>query len=251
MKRSKAPTGTIWRGVVRAAGILVLILGLAGCGSRAQLNLDPEGSGTAEIVVDLDPVLVAYFRDLSGAVGGEANMPIFDLTAISDRFRQEEHLTLQGARSPAQGRLELSVSFDNLIDLAEDARFGRLIEYSREGNDGTTLRIRITPEDVPFLLSLSGMAEGSPVEMLLPPPRGEMSSEEYREYLIWALEEYEEPGRLRQILDGAAVMVTVTTPTSIESVVNGAQLGPREARFRIELLSLLTGEHEGVYELRY
>ena len=86
MKRNKAPTGTIWRGVVRAAGILVLILGLAGCGSRAQLNLDPEGSGTAEIVVDLDPVFVAYFRDLSGAVGGEANMPIFDLSAISLHF---------------------------------------------------------------------------------------------------------------------------------------------------------------------
>jgi hypothetical protein len=78
-----------------------------------------------------------------------------------------------------------------------------------------------------------------------------MSAEEYREYLIWALEEYEEPPRLRQILNGAAVTVTVATPEAVDSVNNGGQLGPREARFRIQLLPLLTGEHEGVYELVY
>jgi len=234
-----------------AALLVLLVSAVAGCGSRAQLNLDRDGSGTAEIVVDLDPVFVAYFRDLSGAVGGNADNPVFDLGAVSARFRAEEALTLRGVRSPAQGRLELSVSFEELEELAEDARFGRLIDYVTDGEGGVTMSIRITPEDIPFLLSLSGTEQGSPVELLLPPPGGDMSSEEYREYLIWALEEYERPGRLRQILDGAAVTVTVGTPQQIDSVLNGAQLGPKEARFRIALLPLLTGEHEGVYELSY
>lgn len=252
MKRNRAARGRQRSGRRAAAAALVLLLlTIAGCGSRAQLNLDPGGSGTGEIVVDLDPVFVAYYRDLAGAVGGDADVPLFDLNALSARFRQEEALTLRGVRSPAQGRLELSVSFEDLAALAEDSRFGRLVDYTTDGERGTTVSIRITPEDIPFLLSLSGMEEGSPVELLLPPPGGEMSSEEYREYLIWALEEYESPRRLRQILDGAAVTVTVTTPEPIESVLNGGQLGPNEARFRIALLPLLTGEQEGVYELSY
>ncbi|MFP4425736.1 MAG: hypothetical protein ACLFPP_04710 [Spirochaetaceae bacterium] len=249
MRGTERATRTVGRGAATAAGILILVLSLAGCGSRAELDLDPDGSGTAEVVVDLDRVFIAYFRDLSGSVGGDEETPIFDLDAITERLGEEEHLTLRGARSPAQGRLELQISFDSIADLAGDARFGRLIEYTENG--GTLLRIRVTPEDVPFLLSLSGMAEGSPVEMLLPPSGGEMNSQEYREYLVWALEEYETPGRLRQILDGAAVTVTVTTPDTIDQVVNGEELSPREARFRIEVLSLLTGEEDGVYELRY
>ena len=78
-----------------------------------------------------------------------------------------------------------------------------------------------------------------------------MGSEEYREYLVWALEEYERPERLRRTLDAAAVTVTVRTPQPIDRVMNGEQLGPREARFTIELLPFLTGEDERNYGLEY
>lgn len=238
----------------RTLSILLLfgaLLLFGSCSSRASLNLDPRGSGTAEIVVDLDPVFVSYFRDLAGSMGSDENVPIFDLRAVAARFEEERSLTLLSASTPAQGRLELRVGFEELSRLAEDARFGRILSYSEAENGTSRLSIRLAPEDVPFLLSLSGLKEGSPVELLLPPPEGEMSAEEYREYLIWALEEYESPGRLRQILNGAAVSVTVNTPDAIVSITNGSQLGPQRARFRIALLPLVTGEHEGLYELRY
>ncbi|MFW6330040.1 MAG: hypothetical protein ACOC28_08055 [Alkalispirochaetaceae bacterium] len=241
------------RGGFSSFGALLLLLTiviLPGCGSRAIVDIDGDGGGSAEVMVDLDPVFVAYFRDLAGSVGADAEAPIFDLTAIDRRFAEEEAITLTGASVPAQGRLELSLGFEDLEELAADERAGRLLSYERQ-ESGSTVTMSLGREEIPFILSLVGIGEDSPVAYLLPPPGAGMSSEEYGEYLTWALEEYASPGRLEQILEGATVTVTVRAPEPLTSVVNGDEISSREARFTLPLLPVLTGEAEEVYQVSY
>lgn len=234
-------------------GLVLVVLALTlltGCTSRALVEINREGPGSAEIVVDLDPVFVSYFRDLAGSVGADSEAPIFDVGAINRRFSEEESLTLSGVAVPAQGRLELTLAFAELSALASDERIGRLLSWEPDGAGGT-LTMTITPAEIPYLLSLVGIGEDSPVAYLLPPPEGEMSSDEYAEYLSWALEEYAPPGRLEALLQAAAVTVTVRAPGPIDAILNGEALGSTEAQFRLPLLALLTGETPGVYRLSY
>lgn len=248
----KAGEKTAGAGIPLVAFTLVLVfLLLGGCSSRAALELDDDRSGAARVVVDLDPVFVSYFRDLSGSIGAGEDTPVFDLPAIRARFDQEPALILEQARLPAQGRLELTFTFIDLTTLAADDRLTRILDFEPSGDSGGVLTIRLTRGEVPYLLSLAGLDEGSPIEYLLPPTGGEMSSEEYRDYLTWALEEYASPGRLRRVLDSAALIVTVETPQPLDRVVNGSRPEASRATFRIPLLGLLTGETEEEYRLTY
>jgi hypothetical protein len=89
------------------AGLAVLLLaamaalGAAGCSVSQRVTLEPEGSGTAEVRIRLQKVLLDYLLDLSEVSGSKEKGRIFDVEDIRKGFASRQEVTLRRTKAPA------------------------------------------------------------------------------------------------------------------------------------------------------
>jgi hypothetical protein len=84
--------------------------------------------------------------------------------------------------------------------------------------------------------------------MLLPPAG--MGTEEYTEYLVWALEEYEEPSSLREKITNASIRLNVDVDGEVISQSGGVVDG-NTVRFEVSLVELLTLPSPRTYAVEF
>ncbi|MFP3959779.1 MAG: hypothetical protein ACLFUX_06395 [Spirochaetaceae bacterium] len=227
----------------------VFVVLLAGCEVREDITISVDGSGTAETEIGLDRVFLRYLRDLSGSMGGaEDDLRIFDLEEIERRLAEREGLEVERIERGGPGELALSVRFSDVGTLLaeEDTRFIRL----ERPDDGDRRRLvmlagRETAEEA---LTYSPAADSTAVRSLLPP--GGMGADEYTEYLVWALEEYEEPDTLGDKIGSAAIEVVVVVDGEILSQSGGERRGDT-VRFELPLVELLTADRPERYSVEF
>jgi hypothetical protein len=226
---------------------VVLTLALGACSVRQDITVAVDGSGTADVDIVLDEIFIRYLRDLSGSVGGESeDLRIFDVDEIRRRFAERPGIELTQIGRGGPGLLSLSLRFDDVAALlAEEGTSFLNVERS----DGTSrLEILVSRAAVEEALSYSPL-EGSAVSQMLLPPAG-MGTEEYTDYLVWALEEYEEPEDLRPKIENAAIRLTVAVEGEIVSQYGGVRTG-NTVRYDVSLVELLTLEEPRRYGVEF
>ena len=256
---------------------LALLLGVAtalssACTATPELTITNDTAGHGDIDIVLSDFLVSYVRDLSATIGVESDR-VFDPAAVRGQFREFPEIELQRVAVPSAERLEMTIAFEDLaaalsagLSRGEGAAAGaeapELLETRREpvnGETQVTLRLALTPELLDAVVALSPWDGTLLADILLPPDRTDMTGTDYVEYLVWALEEYEDPRVVRGALEAATVDVVIETPGRIVSQrggrvreASGAAGAPAQAvRFRIPVVDLVTLEEARVYELRY
>jgi hypothetical protein len=245
---------------------------LAGCTATPELTITQDSAGRGDIDIVLSDFLVSYVRDLSATIGVESDR-VFDPAAVRGQFREFPEIDVQRVAVPSAERLEMTITFEDLAaalsaglsrgdGAAAGAEAPQLLETRRERVNGETqvaLRLALTPELLDAVVALSPWDGTLLAEILLPPDRTEMTGADYIEYLVWALEEYEDPRVVREALEAATVDVVIETPGRIVSQRGGEVIeaagGPgaptRAVRFRIPVVDLVTLEESRVYQLRY
>ncbi|GAB4367313.1 MAG: hypothetical protein Kow009_04180 [Spirochaetales bacterium] len=221
------------------------------CTARTDFTLESDGSGTVNLQIDLSPVLVRYYSDLATGFLPDfdpAHPRIFDLDALKARFAREKNLTLLSARTPSPERLEASFAFQDLRTLFTDSNVGNAITLSQTDRE-ETIRIRLNRDTLNTIFALSPDTESPIYRMLLPPPDGSLSEEDYRDQLVWALEEYASEEELSATLRASRIQVRVHTPGPILRHRGGVMEGASTVRFTLPLLSVLTAPQ--AYELTY
>ncbi len=234
-----------------AAGAVALAsLLLLGCTSQQELHLRADGSGTTELRMEVHEVLVRYLADLQGLFDVDpADTPIFDLDEMEQVFAANDALDLVSAETPQNNVLQLQLSFRDVarIAAARDGSNNDLLSLERSGQE-QTLHIFLNPTTVRELLSLTPIREIA--EFLLPPRGQDMTPHEYVEYIVWALEEYEDAAVLRRVVSEAAIELRVSVDGQLVSQQGGRREG-NAVVFRIPVVELLTIQEPLRYSLTY
>jgi hypothetical protein len=229
-------TSPLHRRLVLLAGLVAALFTLVQCTARQDITIAVDGTGSADVDIALDEIFIRYLRDLSGSMGGdEDELRIFDVEEIRRRFAERPGIELTQIGRGGPGLLSLSVRFDEVQQLLseENASF---LTMERSG-ERSRLEIVVSRAAVEEALSYSPLSGSSVSQMLLPP--AEMGTEEYTDYLVWALEEYEEEGSLREKIGESALRLRVHVDGEIISQHGGTREGSM-VTFEVPLVELLT-----------
>lgn len=231
-----------------ALGALTIAVLLAGCTVREELVLAADGSGTAELTVDLHPIMVSYLNDLVVAMTGvEGDYPIFDLDQLRASFASREGVTILDAALPSRGTLAMSIAFDDVNALLAREGAGDVLRLEPRGANRELL-LRLDAEAVQRFLTFAPPESASMAQFLLPPSDGSVSRDEYREELAWALEEYEDTATVRRVLDRSVIEVRVRPAGRIVSQ-RGGRVDGDTVVFSVPILEILTLPTERTYSL--
>ncbi|MFP4374761.1 MAG: hypothetical protein ACLFPO_10555 [Spirochaetaceae bacterium] len=223
------------------------LFALVQCSARQDITLSVDGRGTADIDIRLDEIFIRYLRDLSGSVGGdEDDLRIFDVEEIRRRLSERPGIEVESIGRAGPGLLSLSVSFDDVGALLarENTSF---LTLERSGGR-SRLEILVSRDAVEEALSYSPLEGSTATEMLLPP--AEMGTEEYTEYLVWALEEYEESEALRRKIAESSIELRVRVDGEITSQTGGVRSGD-VVTFDVPLVELLTRSSPRRYSVEF
>lgn len=229
--------------------VVALLAALSGCSARQDIVLTADGSGETELHIELDPVFSEYLADLTGSLGSDGTEPasIFDLDLVRQSFEVEPGLRLRSVHSSAPEQLHLVVEFDSLAAIFA-MRHSRLAGAFRFERTDTLRRlaVRIDRRAVESMVALAGIDPFVSDSLL--PPEGGMSAAEYRDFLVWALEEYGDDRPLATVISDSAVQTRVTPSGSLQEVRGGRRTGGT-AVFNTPLIEAVTTRQPLEYSL--
>ena len=234
---------SVGRTVVIVCGVIAV-----GCSADQSIQLNADGSGFADISIQLDPALFAYLSDLQMGFG-DSSGHVFDSDAIAAGFLREPGIELRSIAVPSPDRLVLQVAFTSIGDLrrGDTGVLSRLLRYE------TTPRLRrlfaaVDRDGIEGLLDIAGI-DPFVGRALLPPERG-MTAAAYRDYLAWALEEYAGRRSLQTVFAAARVATEVTVAGALQRVRGGEGTGTT-ARFITPLVEAVVSgvDHSLVFEV--
>ncbi len=227
--------------------VVSIVIGV-GCTVRQEVEISVTGGGEATVEVELDRIMAAYLRDLGGLVGS-AGDDVFDLDELSRAFSRRPAVRLRNATTPNPERLVIEAAFSDLSRvLSDEADVAGLFSFSRSGAE-RTLTITVNRATVESALQLSPFGDDDAIMMLLP-PAGAMSTDEYVEYLSWAFEEYDTPARVRRAVRDAEIALSVTVDGTVVRHTGGIRSG-NIVRYRIPVAKLLISPATTVYSVTF
>lgn len=234
----------IWR-LLTLPGLVFLFF--LGCSVSQDLTVAGDGSGTAELTIDIHPIMIAYYNDLMVAMSGvEGEFPVFDLEALTESFAKREGVELEATELRGRGSLAMTLRFEDANALSES---GEIISFERSGSR-RTLSLRLDRSSIDEFLSFAPEETVSMTEFLFPPADGSLSSGEYEEQMAWALEEYGDPAFVRSVLRNAAIEVRVVPQGRILRVEGGERSGSAVI-FRVPVIEALTLSESRLYSLSF
>ncbi|MFW6387851.1 MAG: hypothetical protein ACOC0B_01120 [bacterium] len=201
------------------SGLLIVLF--AGCSVNQNIRMTDEFGAEGPMEIELSDELLAYLLDLSGVLGEqEQDVSPFDLEQLAVLMDEEPGLELLDAEIPAQQRLTMRVAAEDIERVFTEGphRVEGLVTAERQGREHT-VTIELDRTRMQQITSLSPVAEESAVEFLLPPER--MDTDEYVEYLAWAMEEYEQETPIEEVIRDAVVELRVEVPGTLLSVDGG------------------------------
>ncbi len=228
-----------------------LILFSTGCSAQQLMALGDDGSGVVDVSIQLDQSFAGYLEDLTASLGGNDNGSgsLFDHDAVRAGFAAEAGLHLLEISSPDQHTLNLRVRFDAIPALVASRSDGLARILSFDSTPGERrLTIRLDRRAIEYVLGLTGIDPYISESLL--PPEGDMTAPEYLEYLVWALEEYQEERPIREVIRQSSVESHITVAGTIRLARGGRQNGAT-ATFRTPLVELLTTGEPVEYVLAF
>lgn len=223
--------------------LLAMLILFSACTTRQEFNIQLDKSGNADIHIELSQALSDYIADLNTFFDDE--LDVLDTDSIIESL-EAQGITVDEADRVSDSELQLSVAYPDFTRLIEDEDFIEIADV----NGRTRLKMHVDAQTVESLLSLSPLKDSMLAETLLPPEGTAMNILEYTEYLIWALEEYEDPDVLALVLEESVVAIQLTVPGAILSF-QGFSVEGRTAVAELSLVALLSGNVDQDFELVY
>ncbi len=216
--------------------LLAALLGV-GCSETQQVNLEPDGSGTAVVRIRLGGILTNYIRDLA-EVGGQAATDkehIFNAEEIRKSFASREGVEVRRAESPNRESLELELGFRSLEDLFggdPKLKASGILTVSRKA-DQTVVKVHLDRSNFPRLLDVAPFLKNPLFQGLGPQENDSTTEQEYYQLIELALGE-----------GGAAALKASTIETTINVkgrlvAQTGGSPSPGGVVFRIPLVRVL------------
>lgn len=215
--------------------------------------MNADGSGQMELDIEVHPVLRDYLLDLLDSFSDDEQIVLFDNFAIEQAFLEETLIQLDEITSNGYDFLRARFSFRDLGQLLDQSVFN-LDQYISLSATQSRKRIEFSLSQnslVTFLESLPLVNTDSLLYVL--PVAGETSRDEYKEDLLWSLEEYESAEVVEVFLEEAKFSLSFYTPGGFTRASEDILLedNNRKATLELPLLDLLVTETGELFFLEY
>ncbi|MBT3275183.1 MAG: hypothetical protein HN368_18660 [Spirochaetales bacterium] len=236
---------------------LVFLMGWSACSVDADININNDASGTAEVRIHLHQVAVSYMTDMmsSLSVRPAEGATVFDLAAISAAIASRPGMELVAIETEEADNLTLKIRFEDVRILLDPADApvrlspDRPVTFSSV-DAGRSLELSIHRGNFGYISGLFVLPE-SPFTVLLPySERDFMSQNEYLEILEYALEDYLEGLSTADMLTQQNITAVVTAQSAVLAA-NGGEIIIGKAVFTIPLLEVLTLENPLLYSAEW
>ena len=232
---------------VSCIAVFASLLLLVSCSARQVIMLDEDGSGEIEVEIVISPPFAAYISDLGLSYGADEAAPIFDLAAIAASLAEEPGLELLEASTPRREELYLLIAFDS-IERVLAVRSSGVRSAIRFERTEAFRRVAATIDRIVIEEMLALAAIDPFVSESLLPPDEEMDATEYRDYLSWALEEYQQDRPLDRVFRDARVETRVTPAGTIVQIRGGQRVGDT-VLFETPVVEAITNERPIEYSI--
>lgn len=218
-----------------AGGALVALLLLGACSATPTISLNGDLSGEARVAVAIAPPMVAYLTDLVATLGPGATL--LDGGRIAGTLAERPGIDPVAVTTAEDASgVDVTVRFDNLPAAVAAAALDDVVTVARRGRT-VAIRVVVSRDSV---LRLLEVAEIDPtVAAFLLPWNDEVTADEYRDSLTWALEEYLDGDGGVALFDGAVVEATIDVAGRVTAVVGGVRTDTG-VRFVVPLIDALT-----------
>lgn len=237
---------------MKAFGVALVVLTvvvLAGCSMRQNISILRNGSGTAEIHVELGSLLTRYMTDLVASLGTQAQNPeLFDIGKIKSSFAGLKGVTLTGVSAPTHNALDVSFSFTNAGSLFSDlggtgapGTDASPLTFTSSGGVAT-LRFDLSQATWPAVAALPLFRNDPVLASFAPQGAHRYTRAEYLDLLEYAFADYADKAKVQQALAGATVVASVTVQGTIVSQSGGVRHGDSIV-YTIPLIDFVTKGH--------
>lgn len=254
------------------APLFLVVLG--GCSMHQHIDINPDGSGSANVQVVLAPLVVQYMDDILASLGpppasGGSGPALFDLARIRSAFDALPGVNLTKLSTPARNTLALRCSFDNIDKVipvpdgsvgagssvgasgsptgpsaaGSSARAGggeRPLEF-RDHGGVKTLRLLLSRSTWPAVAGLPPLQNNPILKSLGPQESRHYTKSEYLNLLDYAFSDYASKDKVEQAITSAAVDIEVTVHGTIVSEQGGVRSG-NTVTYHVPLLEIVTLE---------
>lgn len=205
----------------------VLILG--SCSSNTVVYLQTDLAGEATIDLEVSPVLVSYYQDITGDYESES---IVSGAVVSQQLAERPGINLESFIDLNARQKRIQINFDDVNALVRQESGNQqlnLIDFRQASVGQSTLRLLLNEDTIPALLSLGPISSNILSDYLLPQSGQTTSARQYREDLLWALGDYLDVNELGELIDASMISIVFVLPNEPRVVRGGRTLSSLEA----------------------
>ncbi len=195
---------------------MVLLLGIVylstGCSSKQNVFLKNDGSGRADISIELQPMLMQYARDIAGgfASGKEVSgLQFFDREKIKKHLNSMPHIVVKSIETPTPEKLKISLSFDRIskiFPVSEVDTIPAPFQFKTK-NGGQTFIFTLTRENFNALTEALGFGGNELVTTFGPQKDNPLTKDEYTAMIEYLFDDYGSKKQIDSMLNTSYITV--------------------------------------------
>lgn len=213
------------------------LLTAVSCSMNQTIVIRADGSGTANLKVEVSPVLKDYFLSLAELSGNEDAAKsglIFDLKEVKKSFESRPGITVTRTALPTKTSMEVDISYKSIKTLfTDDSLAGTGVAVYTESAGTKTLKLHLDKENFTKLAVVFPVLSDPLFAGMGPQPNEKMTEAEYSKMIEYSLG-----------ADGAAqlaksfIVLTMKPEGQVVSQ-SGGTIVEGAAVFRIPLIKVL------------
>jgi hypothetical protein len=234
--------------IVALLGVLIMP-SLSSCAANANGQISANGALTLRMEMTILPAFGDYLKDLQETMGNSSkSAELFDAKEIRTVIDGEPAINLTEITIRGNTAI-LDLQIPSLASLSNSDSLKGLIDFR---NIGATNQVSFLagPKLMAGLLAYVRPGDVQSLEYVLP-GQHITSTQQYREQLIWSLEDYASPQELEAMFAASVVRVELQVPRPIRSVQGAQRRGDRTIIYQSGVLELMTLRTDHRIEVNY
>ena len=232
-------------------GLFVILIAVlfASCSVKQEVELSSDGSGTAAMSADIDPMLVTYLQSLAELTGEGGDGNLFDVDEISKGIKENPELELISISNKDDMKIDAEIAFndiENLIKQSEENLNNKKVFSFTEKGKIKEIEIYIDIDNFLDIAPIFPFVE-EPLFLTFGPIENQgLAEDDYLEMMEYALGDGG-----GQLIKKSMISTTINIDGKLISQSGGEVSGKNSVTFNTPLIRLLLLDEPIHYSIKF